>query len=131
AEIIRLFVRSVSFRSVFGGSDGISAFSKEYRDLNPFGANSPTAYGVGPARYSGYTAYTLVVGWAVVAVSAVGVFLLMRSPFGRVLKGIREDEEAVRSLGKNVFSYKMQALVIGGIIATFAGMMLSLDRGSV
>ena len=36
--------------------------------------------------------------------------LLMRSPWGRVLKGIREDEDAVRSLGKNVFAYKMQAL---------------------
>ena len=33
----------------------------------------------------------------------------MRSPWGRVLKGIREDEDAVRALGKNVFSYKMQA----------------------
>lgn len=131
AEIMRLFVRSVKFNRIFGGSDGISAFSKSYRDLNPFDANSPTAYGAGPVRYSGYTVYTLVVGWSIVAVFAIGVYLLMRSPFGRVLKGIREDEDAVRSLGKNVFSYKMQALIIGGIIATFAGMMLSLDRGSV
>ena len=44
------------------------------------------------------------------------VWLLMRSPWGRVLKGIREDEDAVRSLGKNVYSYKMQSLVLGGVI---------------
>ncbi len=55
----------------------------------------------------------------------------MRSPWGRVLKGIREDEDAVRSLGKNVFAYKMQALVVGGVIGTFAGMVLAVARGSV
>ena len=65
------------------------------------------------------------------ALFAVAVWLLMRSPFGRILKAIREDEDAVRSLGKNVFSYKMQALIIGGVIATFSGMLLALDRGSV
>jgi branched-chain amino acid transport system permease protein len=55
----------------------------------------------------------------------------MRSPWGRVIKGIREDEDAVRSLGKNVYAYKMQSLVIGGIVGMFAGMILALDRGSV
>jgi branched-chain amino acid transport system permease protein len=131
AEVIRLTVRSVRFDRIFGGSDGISTFSGPYRNLNPFDANSPNAYGVGPVRYTGYTFYTLVVGWIIVALFAVAVWLLMRSPFGRILKAIREDEDAVRSLGKNVFSYKMQALILGGVIATFSGMMLSLDRGSV
>jgi branched-chain amino acid transport system permease protein len=55
----------------------------------------------------------------------------MRSPWGRVLKAIREDEDAVRSLGKNVYSYKMQALVMGGVIGMFSGMVFALDRGSV
>jgi neutral amino acid transport system permease protein len=36
AEIVRLFVRSVKFNKVFGGTEGISNFSREYRDLNPF-----------------------------------------------------------------------------------------------
>ena len=50
----------------------------------------------------------------------------MRSPWGRVLKGIREDEDAVRSLGKNVFQYKMQALVLGGVIAALGGIVYAL-----
>ena len=50
-----------------------------------------------------------VVAWALVTACCVLVWLLMRSPWGRVLKGIREDENAVRSLGKNVYAYKMQA----------------------
>jgi ABC-type branched-subunit amino acid transport system permease subunit len=59
------------------------------------------------------------------------VWLLMRSPWGRVLKGIREDENAVRSLGKNVYAYKMQALIIGGILGALAGMIFTLPRGAV
>ena len=82
-------------------------------------------------QYGGLDFKTLVVGWSIVAVLALFVYMLMRSPWGRVLKGIREDEEAVRSLGKNVYSYKMQALILGGAIATFSGMMFSLSRGSV
>ena len=42
----------------------------------------------------------------------------MRSPWGRVLKAIREDEDAVRSLGKNVYAYKMQSLIIGGLFGS-------------
>jgi neutral amino acid transport system permease protein len=48
-----------------------------------------------------------------------------------VLKGIREDEDAVRSLGKNVFAYKMQALLLGGVIGMLAGVILAMSRGSV
>ena len=55
----------------------------------------------------------------------------MRSPWGRVLKAIREDEDAVRSLGKGVYSYKMQALIFGGVIGMIAGCVRALDRGSV
>jgi neutral amino acid transport system permease protein len=44
-----------------------------------------------------------------------------RSPWGRVLKAIREDEEVAKALGKNVFWYKLQALMLGGAIAGIAG----------
>ena len=46
----------------------------------------------------------LIVGWIVVALVLSWCWLLMRSPWGRVLKAIREDEDAVRSLGKNVYA---------------------------
>ncbi|HHP7232575.1 MAG TPA: branched-chain amino acid ABC transporter permease [Xenococcaceae cyanobacterium] len=50
-----------------------------------------------------------------------GLELLVRSPWGRVLKAIREDEKIPRALGKNVFSYKLQAFMLGGAIAGIAG----------
>jgi neutral amino acid transport system permease protein len=59
------------------------------------------------------------------------VYLLMKSPWGRVLKAIREDEDAVRSLGKNVFSYKMQSLVLGGVIGCLGGFIYGLAYGSI
>ena len=52
----------------------------------------------------------------------------MRSPWGRVLKAIREDEDAVRSLGKNVFAYKMQSLILGGVIGCLGGFIFGLGH---
>ena len=129
AEIVRLFVRSVKFNNIFGGTEGISNFSRQYRELNPFDPGK--TYGVRPFLYTGYSFFTIIIGWVLVGLFSFFVWQLMRSPWGRVIKGIREDEDAVRSLGKNVFSYKMQALIIGGILGMFAGIVLSLDRGSV
>ena len=67
-----------------------------------------------------------VVAWSLVGLSCVLVFLLVRSPWGRLLRGIREDEDAMRSLGKNVFAIKMQALIIGGMFGALGGMVYVL-----
>ena len=56
-----------------------------------------------------------------VAVIYWGLELLAKSPWGRVLKAIREDEEIATALGKNVFWYKLQAFMLGGAIAGIAG----------
>lgn len=61
----------------------------------------------------------------VTAVFAALIFLLLQrlvnSPFGRVLKAIREDEVFPRSLGKNVTRYKIIVFVVGAAIASVAG----------
>ena len=46
---------------------------------------------------------------------------LARTPWGRVLRAIREDEDATASLGKHVFVYRLQALAIGAAMAGLAG----------
>ena len=132
AEIIRLVVRSVKFKVYFGGSDGINGFSDEFRSLgNSFGIKEASEYGFWPLRFTGRELWTLIVGWLVVALFGFVVYKLMKSPWGRVLKAIREDEDAVKSLGKNVFSYKMQSLILGGAIGTVSGMIFALDRANV
>lgn len=56
---------------------------------------------------------------------------LVRSPWGRVLKAIREDEEVASSLGKNVFWYKLQSLMLGGAIAGVAGALYAWQQTSI
>lgn len=46
---------------------------------------------------------------------------IVNSPFGRVLKSIREDEVASQALGKNTVKYKLTVFIIGGFFAAIAG----------
>jgi len=46
---------------------------------------------------------------------------IVNSPFGRVLRGIREDETATLAMGKNVNKYKILVFVIGAFFAGIAG----------
>ncbi|MFM2430053.1 MAG: hypothetical protein RLZZ511_1266 [Cyanobacteriota bacterium] len=55
----------------------------------------------------------------------VGLERLVHSPWGRVLKAIREDEAVPRALGKNIFSYKLQSLMLGGFIAGVGAVLLA------
>ena len=51
----------------------------------------------------------------------LGLERLLRSPWGRVLRAIREDEQAALALGKNAFVFRLQAFAIGGGIMGLAG----------
>ncbi|WP_336921110.1 branched-chain amino acid ABC transporter permease [Aquipuribacter sp. SD81] len=128
AEIWRFVARSSAADEWTGGSNGINGMARDFYAANPFPSGS---YGFGPWTYSERGLWIRVFAVLLIALSLLVVWLLVRSPWGRVLKGIREDEDAVRSLGKNIFAYKMQALVLGGVIGALAGFVLSLSRGSV
>jgi branched-chain amino acid transport system permease protein len=65
----------------------------------------------------------LLVNLALFLGLAAFVALLVRSPWGRVLKAIREDEDAARALGKNTFVYELQSLSIAAGLAAIAGML--------
>ena len=60
-----------------------------------------------------------------------GLERLVGSPWGRVLKAIREDEEVAKALGKNVFWYKLQALMLGGMLAGLAGSLYAWQLTTV
>ena len=67
--------------------------------------------------------------YLVLAVVAVCTFLigrLVRSPFGLTLKGIREGEERLPTLGYNVTLHKLVAFTIAGAFAGVAGMLLAM-----
>ena len=115
AEIVRLIVRSPETEQWTGGSTGINRSGVGFFALNPLPED--LSWTMGTIRYNSDALWIRLVAWVVVALAALFIWQLMRSPWGRVVTGIRENEDAVRALGKNVFSYKMQVLVIGGVLA--------------
>ncbi len=139
AEMVRYLGRSQNFNSLTGASTGIrgNEFKGPFEDrgiqfFGLFGLDKSqvdTQVDIGPFALHGVRStswWLVIIAWLIVAIFIVIFARLSRSPWGRVLKGIREDEDAVRSLGKNVYSYKMQALVIGGAVGAIAGVIWSL-----
>ena len=128
AEILRLIFTTNTFDSLTGSASGLQGYKDGFAALNPI---PPGTYGFGPFTYNAYDWWIRIVGWTLVVIFALLTWLIMRSPWGRVIKGIREDEDAVRALGKNVYSYKMQSLILGGVYGTLAGMVFILPRAVV
>lgn len=85
-----------------------------------------------PLKPIDYNYLYLVIVVLFVVFIYLGIERAIRSPWGRVLRAIREDETSTAMSGKNVFSYRMQALVVGAIImgvggALYAHFMVSID----
>ena len=81
------------------------------------GIPKPTLFSIRFATLPHYL--LLVLGFA--GVTFVILRVILRSPFGRVLKAIREDEVATGTLGKNVFRFRVKSFVIGSTFAGLAG----------
>lgn len=127
-EVLRYVYRSEYSEPVTGGVYGLRQFADSFYDLNPF---PPDQYGFGTVTFSSRALWVMVVGWSLVALACLLVYLLVHSPWGRVLRSVREDELAARSLGKNVYSFKLQSLVLGGIFGAIAGAVLAINVQSV
>lgn len=69
----------------------------------------------------------LLVTWVLAALLMVGLTRMQQTPWGRVLRAVREDEDAARALGKNAFSYKLQSLAIAATLGAIAGFLLALN----
>ena len=102
-------IPSPLYKAIYGSATG---FVKARPDLSPWLQRL-----IGKA-YNWF--YLLLV---VVVLIALYYFVkrLVRSPWGRVLKAIREDEDVAAMSGKNVFAYKLQALVLGAMIMGIGG----------
>ncbi len=127
AEILRFITRTSGSEPVTGGVFGLRQFAGGFYALNPI---PPGSY-LGPLSISHGRLWTMIVGWGLVAVFTLLLWALMRSPWGRIIRSIREDEDAARSLGKNVFYYKMQSLVLGGVIGAVGGAVFAVSLQTV
>jgi branched-chain amino acid transport system permease protein len=68
---------------------------------------------------------------ALLAATYVFLLWLVRSRFGRVLQGIRVNEQRMRALGYNAYRYRLAVFVIAGAIAGIAGALFACIDGFV
>lgn len=90
-----------------GGAVGISGIPVLSFLGHQFTSNSPV-----------FSAYVI---WGIVVICMIGFHFMLRSPAGRALHGIRDDETAAASLGIGVLRYKLQVFAISAAIAALAG----------
>jgi branched-chain amino acid transport system permease protein len=83
------------------------------------GVALPTVGGVPLGRMDVYYYLVLVVVLVIVA----GYFVLIHSPFGLTMRGIRDSESRMRALGYNVVLHKFVAFVLAGTMAGVAGVL--------
>jgi branched-chain amino acid transport system permease protein len=95
----------INWAEVTGGAAGLP------------GIPSPELFGL---AFEGRGSF-LVLSTAALLITCVGFWLLMRSPFGRVIHAIREDEQAVVAAGKNVLRAKLSVSAISGAYAGAGG----------
>ncbi len=78
-----------------------------------------------------YRRFMFILFIAMVFIVYFLVEIIVKSPYGRVLRAVRDDENVAQSLGKNAFSYKVQSMVIGCGIAGLAGALGAMYYGSL
>ena len=88
----------------------------------------PTA---GPEGGMDYDRFVLLLSLAALAGGYWLVERTINSPYGRVLRAVREDEDVPRALGKETFRYKIQALMLGSALAGAAGALWAINIGFI
>lgn len=112
SEIVRIIVRG--YEPIICAHNGLSGLAQPFRFLG----NAPLAN----------------MSFAVLVLFIAGLCYwycerLVRSPYGRLLKAIREDEVIATSLGKSVPRIRGQVMFIGSALAAIAGVLFVVNLG--
>jgi len=110
-----LYTVAYKWRDLTGGSDGIAGVPKT------------TLFWGGPSLAERRTFYYLVA--VIVVLSLLACRALVRSPFGRALQAIRENEHRFVSLGRDSRPFKLVVFVIAAAFAGLAGALFAPFRG--
>lgn len=113
-EIVRIIVRG--YEPIICASNGLSGIAQPFNWLDN-------------AQLASILFALMVVGFAFAAY--LYSERLVRSPYGRLLKAVRENERVARSLGKNVARIRAQIMFIGSAMAAVAGVLFALNIGFV
>ena len=76
--------------------------------------------------------------WAFLAIAVVVLIVVflavergIRSPWGRVLRALREDEQATAASGKNVFGFKVQGFLLGAMLMGVGGAVYAFQHRTI
>jgi branched-chain amino acid transport system permease protein len=103
AETIRLFFNNEAWLA--SGVRGVSGIPRPFQHYITFN----------------YNVFYLLMMLVFVAGVYLAIEKALKSPWGRVLKAIGEDETVTQAMGKNIIRYKMESLVLGSMIMGLAG----------
>jgi branched-chain amino acid transport system permease protein len=134
AEVVRLFAQNA--RDLTGGNQGLfcadddpsNCYTNTWRDISDsinddfianFWSDPPTLLPL------------LLVIWATIGIAVVVLTYMQKSPWGRVLRAIREDEDAARALGKNTLLFKLQSLATAALLGAIGGVFLALNLATL
>ena len=134
AEVVRLVAQNA--RGLTGGNQGFACaeddpancYFSTWRDISQsindfvestFWSDPPSFFPL------------FLVVWVVAIIANFGLSYLQRSPWGRVLRAIREDEDAARALGKNTLRFKLQSLAISAMLGALGGFFLALNLATI
>jgi branched-chain amino acid transport system permease protein len=122
SEIVRYLTDNT--RSLTNGSQGLLGYSGDWVTLSVRLGGWLNVHGI---HVTSFLFPLLLVSWALFIVLTLLVAAAVRTPWGRVLRAIREDEDAARALGKNTLAYKLQSLALSAALAAIAGFVLALN----
>ena len=133
AEVVRIFAQNA--RGLTGGNEGLfceqgnpsNCYPNAWRDV------SDSINGVVENFWSDPDSLfpLLLVVWATVIVVTFGLTYVTNTPWGRVLRAVREDEDAALALGKNTLRYKLQSLSISASLGAIGGFFLAINLATV
>ncbi len=133
AEVVRIFAQNA--RGLTGGNRGLfceeenpsNCYPDAWNDVSDsinsvvegFWADPPSLFPL------------LLVIWVIVGLATVALTYVQKTPWGRVLRAIREDEDAALALGKNTLAFKLQSLAIAALLGSLAGFFLALNLRTI
>ena len=108
---------AMNWKPVTRGFDGLHSLPKPFAALagTPFRANL----------------FYLIMVLVFIALITFALERMVRSPWGRMLRAIREDEDAAAALGKNAFAIRLQTFVLGSMLMGLAGALYANFLGFI
>jgi branched-chain amino acid transport system permease protein len=134
AETVRIFAQNA--RSLTGGNEGLfceegdpsNCYPNAWRDISDT-INDDIVSNFWSDPDSLFP--LLIAVWLTVLVVTFALSYFTNTPWGRVLRAVREDEDAALALGKNTLRYKLQSLSIAATLGAVGGFFFAVNLATV